>query len=102
VTEPGQVTDDTAASRFEVTAGGQRAVLHYRRHGNRLVLIHTGVPAALEGLGIGGRLVTAAAGRAAHEGMTLVPLCPFARAWLQRHPEIAGTVTIDWGPRAAG
>lgn len=97
MSEPWQVSDDPAASRFEVTADGQRAELKYRRTRNRLVLIHTGVPTALEGLGIGGRLVAAAAGQAAREGMTLVPLCPFARAWLQRHPEVAGTVTIDWG-----
>jgi predicted GNAT family acetyltransferase len=35
--------------------------------------------------------------RAAREGMTVVPLCPFARGWLQRHPDIAGRAAIDWG-----
>lgn len=100
MSEPGQVTDDQTASRFEVMADGLRAELVYRRNGNRLVLIHTEVPAALEGLGIGGALVAAAARRAARDGMTLVPLCPFARAWLQRHPEVAATATIDWGPHS--
>jgi uncharacterized protein len=42
------------------------------------VLAHTEVPLQLEGRGIGGRLVTAAVDRAAREGPTLVPLCPFA------------------------
>ena len=46
--------------------------------------------------GVGGRLVTAAVDRAAREGLTIVPFCPFARGWLQRHPEVAGRVTIDW------
>jgi hypothetical protein len=32
--------------------------------------------------------------------MTLVPLCPFARGWLQRHPDTAKTATIDWGKGA--
>jgi hypothetical protein len=26
----------------------------------------------------------------------VVPICSYARAWLQRHPDVAGTVTIDW------
>jgi len=26
-----------------------------------------------------------------------VPLCPFARGWLERHPEVASQATIDWG-----
>ena len=49
-----------------------------------------------KGRGIGGRLVTAAVDRAAHEGLTLVPLCPFARGWLERHPEAASRAVIDW------
>ncbi|MBO0774539.1 MAG: N-acetyltransferase [Actinobacteria bacterium] len=96
----GEVIDNQAASRFELPAGGQLAVLQYRRNGKRLVLIHTEVPDELGGHGIGGRLVAAAAGRAAQESMTVVPLCPFARRWLGRHPEVAAQAPIDWG--AAG
>jgi len=44
--------------------------------------------------------VTAAVDRAAREGLTLVPLCPFARGWLQRHPDVAKAATIDWGKSA--
>jgi uncharacterized protein len=97
VSEPQHVTDNQAASRFEITADGQLAELLYRRNGNRLVLIHTEVPAQLEGRGIGGALVAAAVDRAARDGMTLVPLCPFARSWLERHPDVAGRAAIDWG-----
>jgi predicted GNAT family acetyltransferase len=50
----------------------------------------------MEGHGVGGRLVTAAVDRAAGEKLTLVPLCPFARDWLERHPEVAGRVVVDW------
>jgi uncharacterized protein len=100
VSDPRQVTDNQAASRFELRADGSLAELSYRRVGNRLVLIHTEVPVELEGRGIGGVLVAAAVDRAAREGMTLVPLCPFARGWLQRHPDTAKTATIDWGKGA--
>lgn len=90
------VTDNQAESQFEIRADGHPAELSYHRSGNRLALIHTEVPEELEGQGIGGRLVTAAIDRAAREGLTIVPYCPFARRWLQRHPEVAGRATIDW------
>jgi predicted GNAT family acetyltransferase len=97
VSDAPQVTDNQAESRFELRSGGHLAELMYRRNGNRLVLIHTETPVELEGQGIGGRLVRAAIDRAARDGMTVVPLCPFARGWLQRHPDVADRVTIDWG-----
>ena len=92
-----QVTDNQAESRFELWVDGRLAELPYRRNGKRLVLIHTEVPEQLEGRGIGGALVTAAIDRAVAEGMTLVPLCPFARGWLERYPDAASKATIDWG-----
>ena len=91
------VTDNSDAGRFEVTLGGQLAELVYRRRADRLVLVHTGVPEALGGHGLGGMLVGAAVDRAAAEGLTVVPLCSFARSWLERHPDTAARVTIDWG-----
>jgi uncharacterized protein len=97
VSEPQEITDNQAQSRFEAEIDGRRAELLYRRNGNRLVLIHTEVPVQSEGHGVGGALVTAAIDRAARDGMTVVPLCPFARGWLQRHPGVASRVTIDWG-----
>ena len=90
------VTDTQAASRFEITDDGHLAELRYHRSGNRLALIHTEVPVELEGRGIGGRLVAAAVARAAREGLTIVPFCPFARGWLERHAEVADQAAIDW------
>jgi uncharacterized protein len=91
-----QITDNQAASRFEFTAEGRLAELIYHQRANRLVLIHTEVPPELGGHGIGGALVAAALDRAGREGLTVVPLCPFARTWLERHPGAAAKVTIDW------
>lgn len=96
VSDSAEVTDNTDASRFELHADGWLAELVYRIRGDRLVLVHTEVPVELEGRGIGGKLVTAAVDRAAREGLTLVPLCPFARDWLERHPEAASKAIIDW------
>jgi len=90
-----QVTHDPDHSRFEYRAGGSVAELVYRRRGGRMVLMHTDVPGTLEGHGVGGQLVRAAVGYAAGEGLTIVPACPFARDWLDRHPDVAALVPID-------
>ncbi len=96
LSDSADVIDNTDASRFELRADGWLAELVYRTCGDRLVLIHTEVPLELEGRGIGGRLVTAAVDRAVREGLVLVPLCPFARGWLERHPEAASRAVVDW------
>jgi predicted GNAT family acetyltransferase len=95
-----QVTDNAAASRFEVETDGQLAQLVYRLRAGRLVLVHTEVPQALAGRGIGSLLVAAAVDRAEREELTVVPLCPFARGWLQRHPDATARITVDWGSQA--
>ena len=99
MSDPVIVTDNTEASRLEIHADGEVAELIYRTRAGKLVLIHTGVPDSLGGRGLGGRLVLGAIGKATHEGLTIVPLCPFARGWLERHPDEAARVTIDWAER---
>jgi len=96
--EADRVIDNRDESRFEVTLDGTLGELVYRRRADRLVLMHTDVPKALGGHGLGGLLVRAAVDRAAREGLTIVPLCPFARSWLERHPQVAAGASVDWGP----
>jgi predicted GNAT family acetyltransferase len=91
-----EVRNDTAGSRFVIVVDGIEAELVYRQHGQRIILIHTGVPDALEGHGIGGRLVRAALAHARAEQLTIVPWCPFARRWLREHAAEAEGVSIDW------
>ena len=93
------VTDNQDGSQLEIRADGQLAELIYRKRAGRLILVHTEVPEALGGHGLGGELVRAAIRKAKAENMTLVPLCPFARSWLERHPDEAGAVPIDWTAR---
>ena len=83
--------------RFVAVHDGVEAELTYRLVERRLVLLHDGVPAALAGQGIGSALVASAVAWAAHEGLTVVPRCPFARHWLETHPDAAATVAVDWG-----
>jgi predicted GNAT family acetyltransferase len=90
------VVDDTGGQRFTLEQDGVVAELVYRHVATRLVLVHTEVPAALGGRGVGGQLISAAIARARREGLTLVPYCPFARKWLQDHPDATAGVKIDW------
>jgi uncharacterized protein len=90
------VVDDTATSRFVLRGGSVEAELIYVVNGDRMVLVHTEVPDEWGGHGIGGRLVRAALERAVANALTVVPWCPFARNWLQEHPDEATKVTIDW------
>jgi predicted GNAT family acetyltransferase len=90
------VVDVPADNRFVVRLEGHEAELVYHRNGDRLVLVHTEVPDEMSGHGVGGRLVGAAVARAESEHLTIVPWCPFARRWLQDHPDVAARVDIDW------
>ena len=96
MSHPATVTDNAEAGRLEIRADGEVAKLLYRTRAGRLVLIHTEVPDSLGGRGLGGQLVFGAIGKATQEGLTIVPLCPFARGWLERHPDDAAQVNIDW------
>ena len=89
------VVDNEAEDRFELTEDGHLAELVYHVHGDRMTLIHTEVPEELGGRGLGGVLVQAALDRARRDKLTIVPNCPFARSWLEKHPDAAGGVTID-------
>ncbi len=97
-----EVVDNPDRHRFELVQDGHRAELVYERHGNELVLVHTGVPDSLGGRGLGGVLVEAALDHAAAEDLTVVPQCPFARSWLEKHPEAAARVNVKWPPETEG
>ena len=88
-----------AKHRFEAKAGDEVASLVYRdRDDGALVLVHTEVPDALQGRGLGGELAKAALEYARASGRRVVVLCPFVKAYLERHPEYHDLV-VDAPPR---
>lgn len=93
--QSGGVTDNAAQSRYELDADGQRAVLSYERKGGTIYLTHTEVPEALEGQGIGSRIVKHALDQARAAGEKVAPWCPFVRAYIDRHPEYEDLVAAD-------
>jgi len=87
------IVNNEAQHRFELRQDEGVAFLVYESRGDRFVLVHTEVPKALEGHGYGGALVRAAVEYAREHQLRVVPVCPFARSYLQRHPEYADRVT---------
>jgi predicted GNAT family acetyltransferase len=80
------VVDNRIDKRFEVTVDGQTAVLNYERTPRSLVLVHTEVPAALRGRHLADTLANAAIDRGHAEGLQIVAVCPFVKAYLRKHP----------------
>ena len=74
-------------SRFEVAGEPDPAVLVYERGEGDVALLHTVVPTAMEGHGVGSRLVATALAWARDEQLEVVPVCSFVQTYLQRHPE---------------
>jgi len=80
--------DGASKGRYRLVIDGTAAEMTYSRAGDGLIIIdHTEVPAALRGRKIGERLVRQAIEDARRENVAIVPLCPFAKAQFDRHPE---------------
>jgi uncharacterized protein len=82
-----QVRNNEAEHRYEIEVDGQLAIAEYRLRPGRVSFTHTEVPDALEGRGIGSRLVKAALDDARAQGLKVVPICPFVKHYIDSHPE---------------
>lgn len=83
------VRDNTERHRFELDADGHVAFSNYKRGNGVLTILHTEVPKALEGRGIGSALIRGVLDTARSEGLKVNALCPFAKAYLEKHSEYA-------------
>ena len=82
------IVDNAVRSRYEVTRDGYTAELDYVIEGRRIVLLHTEVPEALEGRGLASRMVSIALDYARAQNLKVLPICPFAKGFIARHPEV--------------
>ena len=89
------VRDNPEELRYEALLDGHVGLIRYRAEPGIVVLVHTEVDEAVEGTGVGSRLVRGALDDIRARGLRLVPLCPFVAAYLRRHPEDADLVTDD-------
>ena len=82
-----RVTNNANKQRYELTVDDQLAIAAYEKRGDTVVFTHTEVPAALEGQGVGSRLIKAALDDVRANGEHVVAKCSFVAAYLDRHPD---------------
>lgn len=81
-----EIVDNREAQRFEMDVDGAVAVLEYERKNGAMVFNHTEVPGQFRGRGYGEMLVKAGLDAARAEGLRIVAVCPYVRAYLRKHP----------------
>ena len=87
------ITNAVARERYEAHLDGELAgVLEYKVKRGRIALIHTEVLPVHEGRGVGSALVRFALDDARRRDLRVFATCPYVKAYLTRHPEVADIV----------
>jgi len=81
-----EVRDNPEKNRFELTVGGVTAFSEYGRRDGVVVFVHTEVPEALAGKGVGSALARGALDMVRARGERIVVRCPFIAAFIEKHP----------------
>lgn len=89
-----EVIHNPDKKRFEIHLDGELAMVEYLLNKTNIIFTHTEVPVAYEGQGIGKILAEYVLNYAKEQGYKVQPLCPFIKAYVQRHPEYQD---ISWG-----
>jgi len=82
-----EVRDNPERHRFELEVDGHIAIAVYKLEPGVITFLHTEVPDALAGQGIGSRLAKGALDVVRAGNLKVVPLCPFISGWIDRHPD---------------
>ncbi|HLL31480.1 MAG TPA: GNAT family N-acetyltransferase [Allosphingosinicella sp.] len=81
----GEVRNNETANQYELEMDGRLALAAYRLRDGRITFTHTEVPEALEGQGIGSRLVKGALDDVRAQGLKVVPACAFVKHYIDTH-----------------
>jgi uncharacterized protein len=83
-----EVIDKEERERYEIRVDGALAgFAEYRGTGPLRAFTHTEIDERFEGQGLGGTLVAAALDDVRARSLHVLPVCPFVKAFLGRHPE---------------
>ena len=83
------VYDNTARRRYEMDVDGLTALITYEVGPDRITLMHTEVPRALSGRGIGSALARGVLDDIRGRGLHVVPRCEFMAGFIDRNPAYA-------------
>ena len=90
------VRDDPERRRYEAIVDDVVAgFTDYHVQPGLITVLHTEIDPAFEGRGVGSAFVRALLDDVRARGAKVLPICPFVRAFLERHPEYAELV---WKP----
>jgi uncharacterized protein len=81
------INHDREAHRFTTEVDGSRAELNYTLAGEVMTITHTQVPPAIGGRGIAAELMEAALSAARGAGWSVNPVCSYAQAYMEKHPQ---------------
>lgn len=83
-----QSSENGSKGRYLVTLDGYEGEMTYSRQSPTLIILdHTGVADELRGKGVGQALAKHVVDEARKGGWKVIPLCPFFKAQVARHPE---------------
>jgi predicted GNAT family acetyltransferase len=90
------VVDVPERSRFEIRVDGELAGFsEYRRRPGLIAFIHTLIDPRFEGQGLASELVRTVLSEARSHGLSVLPFCPFVRAYIADHTEYLDLVPED-------
>jgi predicted GNAT family acetyltransferase len=91
-----RVVDVPDRSRFEIRVDGEVAgFTEYRLRPGLIAFVHTLTDPRFEGRGLASRLVRTALSEARSQGQSVLPFCPFVRAYIAGHTEYLDLVPED-------
>jgi uncharacterized protein len=91
-----RVVDAPERSRFEIRVDGEIAgFTEYRRRPGLIAFIHTLIDPRFEGQGLASVLVRTVLSEARSHRLSVLPFCPFVRAYIADHTEYLDLVPED-------
>jgi len=84
-----EVIHNPAENRFETWIDGYLSKLDYIQDGGNFVITHVGVYPEFRGQGVAGKIVQAGLEYAKENSLRVIPMCPYAAAYIRKHPEYA-------------
>ena len=80
------VSANPAQQRYELEVDGHIAATYYKVEGGVITFMHTEVPPALGGKGVGSRLIKGALDQVRVAGLKVIAECPFVKAYIGKNP----------------